>query len=168
MIQELQNNQPLKLGYINHWLKENSANFNMSIEKTECHKWKKWQRNKSTFVLPCLCPTRNNECVFIDIYRELEKYVQYIKTEAFYKNLLEEYYRIQHNQNAVFEWVQDIKQYGNELLSIHPTIRIKITSRPYYQENIELKENELPYLWEFKEIYQGHYYSDEYENYINY
>jgi hypothetical protein len=166
-IQNLKNNQPLKAEYINHWLKENSANFNIAIEETECHKWKKWQRDNSIFVLPCCCPTRNDECIFIETYRELEKYVLSIKTEAFYKNLLEQYYRIQHNQNAVFEWIQDIKQHGNELLLIHSTIRIKITSKPFYHQYIELEENEFPNLWEFKEIFQVHSYSDEYENYIN-
>lgn len=166
-LEELKSNQPLKLEYINHWLKENNTNFYKAIEKTECYKWTRWQRDNSIFILPCCCPTRNDECVFIETYRELEKYIQTIKTEAFYKNLLEQYYRIQHSQNAVFEWIQDINHYVNELLLIHPTIRIKISSNPYYKENIELEENELPYLWELKEIFQGHYYSDEYENYIN-
>ncbi|HSD08171.1 hypothetical protein [Flavobacterium sp.] len=164
-LEKLQNNQPLKLEYINHWLKENSTNFNIAIEKTECYKWKKWQRDNSIFILPCCCPTRNDECVFIETYRELENYIQTIKTEAFYKNLLEQYYRIQHSQNAVFEWIQDIKKYGNELILICSTIRIKITSRPYYREKIELEESELPYLWKFKEVFIQYFNSDEYEEY---
>ena len=167
-LEELQNNQPLELVYINHWLKENSANFNLAIEKTECHKWKKWQKDNSIFVLPCLCPTRNNECVFIEIYRELEKYVQTIRKEDFYKDLLDQFYKIKHNQNAVFEWIQDIKEYGDELILICSTIRINIASRPYYNEKIELEENELPFLWKFKEVFNQHFYSDEYEEYTKY
>ena len=129
-ISELQNNQPLKSEFINYWLKENTTNFYRAVEKTECHKWKKWQRDNSIFVLPCVCPTRNNECVFIETYKELEKHVQTVKTDNFYKNLLEQYSKIQQNQNAVFEWINHIEQYGKELLFKHPSISVSITREP--------------------------------------
>ena len=166
-IQNLQNSQPLRIEDINYWLKENSTDFYKAIEKTECYKWTRWQRDNSIHVLPCCCPIRNDECIFIETYRELEKYIQAVRSEDFYMDLLEQYYKIQHNQNAVFEWLNHIEQYGKELCLIGPTIRIKITSHPRYGKDIQIDKSELPKLWEFKEIFQGHYYSDEYENYTN-
>jgi hypothetical protein len=168
-IEKLQNKQPLKLEYIKLWLKDIKPALIEAVKNTSCNKWKKWQRDNSIHIFPCLtslCKIRNDECVFIEFYRKLDVFVKTIRTEDFYKNRLEQYQKIKHNQKAVFEWILDIEQYGNELTLINDEVDFKFATSTNYT-TIKLDKTELQNLWKFKKIFEKHYYSLEFQNYIN-
>lgn len=91
-IEELLNiSNPLELNHIHWWLMKYEAEFNNSIDKSNCRKWDKWfKRNEKPF--PCVCSTRENDCVFIDLYYELNKITKQeysSNTEFIEDNLLE-------------------------------------------------------------------------------
>ena len=155
----------INLENIQNWLISNNNKLNDSISTTECYKWTKWQKDNSIHVFPCVCPTRNNECIFIETYYEVQKAFLLIQKEQEYLQALEQYHKIKHNKNAVFEWVKYYKPLGTELLHFNPIIKIKIKQETYEVKQIVLPESELLNLLKFKDIFTEHYCSDEYENY---
>lgn len=158
----------LKVIDIEKWLVENRVLLNKAIEDTSCHKWKKWKTDNNLHIFPCithLCLPLNVECRFIEFYKKLQDFIQTIRTEDFYNNQLEIYERLKHNQNAVFEWIIDIKKYGNELTLIKNEICFNDENDKKYL-TFKIDKTELQNLWKFKEIYDENYYSIEFENYI--
>jgi len=162
-------NVKLNLNFIERWLKDNTNILNKAIEKTECHKWKKWQRDNSLHIFPCLpslCGTRNEECCFIEFYKNLQDFIQTIRAEEFYKKQLDEYNKIKHNQKAIFEWIIAIENYGKELILINDEIYFKNEIDKKFI-TFELDKTELPNLWNFKEVFEENYHSLDFDNYIN-
>ena len=155
----------IKFGNIKSWLMTQENKLKKSIIKTECYKWAKWQKDNSTHVFPCVCPTRNSECIFIETYYEVNKAFLLIRKEQEYLEALEQYQKIKHNKNAVFEWVKYFEPLGIELLHFNPIIKIKIKQEPYEVKQIVLPESELHNLLKFKDIFTEYYCSGEYENY---
>ncbi|WP_309726896.1 hypothetical protein [Mesonia maritima] len=101
----------------------------------------------------------------METYYEVQKIHKLIQREQEYIEALEQYNKIKHNKNAVFEWVKNNEKLGVELLHFSSIIKIKIQQEPYELKQVGLAENELQYLLKFKEIFTEYYYSEEYENY---
>lgn len=150
---------------VRKFLLENKSRFDNYIKNTECHKWTKWQRDNSINIFPCVCPIRNKECIFIEIYYEVQKVCNLIQKEQEFLDALKQYYKIKHNKKAIFEWIKCYELLGNELLHFNPIIKIKIKQEPYEVKNIVLPESELHNLLKFKNIFTEYYYSNEYENF---
>lgn len=72
-IKELINIAPiLSVNHIQWWLMKHESEFHNSINSSSCRKWDKWLiRNEKPF--PCACSSRENDCVFIELYYELSK-----------------------------------------------------------------------------------------------
>lgn len=72
-IEELQNPlTPLELHHIHCWLIKYESEFYNSIDESSCRKWNNCHhRNEKPF--PCVCPTREDSCVFVELYYELDK-----------------------------------------------------------------------------------------------
>lgn len=152
---------------IKDWLKGNKNTLKNAIENTSCHKWKKWERDNSLHIFPCithLCVNRNEECRFIEFYKLLMTYINVIREDDFYKNLLEVHNNIKHNQNAVFEWIIDIEKYGKELVLINDEVFFK-DEKNKNLILLKIDKRELRNLWIFKKIYEKNYYSLDFENY---
>ena len=164
---ELQNRHPLKISFIKIWLLEHINSFNEAIEKTECYKWKRYKVENSTFIFPCVCANRNAECIFIETYRSLEKLVDSIKTEELYNNLLQNYSNIKQNKDLLFKWINAHKEIGKELSLISSKLQIVTQSEPYQYLIFEIDKTETPKLWEFQELFNKNYHSQEYKNYFN-
>lgn len=161
-------NKILNLNFIDKWLKENKSVLNKAIEKTDCYKWKKWQQDNSLHIFPCLsslCKIRNEECRFIEFYKSLQDFILTIRTEEFYKKQLEEFYKIRHNQKAIFEWIIAIEKHGNELILINDKIYFK-NEKEKKHITFEIDKTELSNLWSFKEVFEENYYSLDFDNYI--
>ena len=167
-LNKLKSLQPLKKADLIKWLFENKILLNKAIKDTSCHKWKKWQRDNTLHIFPCLsslCKIRNEECCYIEFYKTLQDFIQTIRTEEFYKKQIDEYHKIKHNKNAIFEWVIDVENYGKELTLINDEINFKDVKNSEYL-TFELDKTELQNLWNFKEIFEEHYYSLDFDNYI--
>lgn len=75
-LEELQNlSLPLKLNHIHLWLLKHEEEFYKAIELTSCKKWDKWLE-RCDRPLPCCCPTRESECIFIEFYYDLDKIIK--------------------------------------------------------------------------------------------
>ena len=162
-------NIKLNLNFIESWLKKNNELLDRAIEKTSCHKWKKWRRDNSLHIFPCLpslCGTRNEECCFIEFYKNLQDFIQTIRTEDFYKKQLDAHSKIKHHQKAVFEWIIDTENYGKELILINDEVHFKNEKDKKYI-TFEIDKTELPNLWKFKEVFEVNYHSLDFDNYIN-
>ena len=162
-------NKFTNISSIKLWLNVNEKTLKNAIKNTSCHKWKKWERDNSLHIFPCisnLCGIRNEECRFIEFYKLLKTYVNTVREDQFYKNLLEVYNNIKHNQNAVFEWIIDIEKYGEELVLINDEVIFK-DEKDKKLISLKLDKDELRNLWNFKNIYNKNYYSLEFKNYIN-
>ena len=72
-IQELQNSfQPLELPQIFCWLRKYEKIYQKAVIKSNCRKWHKWSY-KGEKPFPCVCPSGDEDCVFIETYYELAK-----------------------------------------------------------------------------------------------
>ncbi|WP_340075849.1 hypothetical protein [Leptobacterium sp. I13] len=148
---------------IQKWLCRYESVFYDSIVLS-CGKWNKWVKfNEKPF--PCVCPVRQEDCIFIETYYELLKFSNIAQRENEFKEAVKFYYPIRDNQNAVFEWVKYYEELGNLLLGIEPLIKIVIQVEPYQTLQIKIDQKNYPNLWEFKEIFTTNYYSKEYEDY---
>ncbi len=80
-IQELQNiSKPLELPHIIWWLTKYEKIFQKTVIVSDCKKWYKWfYRDEKPF--PCVCPTRPEDCIFIELYYELQKLLALYKCE---------------------------------------------------------------------------------------
>ncbi len=56
--------------HINWWLMKYEEEFYNAIPKSECRKWSKWVDDNSIHVFPCVCPTREQDCVFIEAFHK--------------------------------------------------------------------------------------------------
>lgn len=146
------------------WLISNKDKLDSSIRNTECYKWTKWQNDNTIHVFPCVCSSRNKECIFIETYYEVQKAYLLNQKNQQYLYAIEEYHKIKHNKNAIFEWVKYYENLGKEVPCFNPIIRIKTQQEPYEIEEIVLPKVEFLNLLKFKEIFNQYYYSEEYEN----
>ncbi|MCB0745880.1 MAG: hypothetical protein KDC90_00320 [Ignavibacteriae bacterium] len=153
------------LNHIEDWLEENKIVFQDSIQRTECYKWTRWQDDNSMHVFPCVCSSRNKECIFIETYYEVQKAYLLIQKKQQYLYAIEEYHKIKHNKNAIFEWVKYYENLGKEVLYFNPEIKINTQQEPYEIEEVVLSEGQCLNLLKFKEIFSEYYCSEEYGNY---
>lgn len=90
-IQELQDIAPiLNMEHIIAWLGEHKNYYRFSISESSCRKWSKWiENNEKPF--PCVCSIREEDCVFIELYYELNKITkqEYSSTEFITSDLIE-------------------------------------------------------------------------------
>lgn len=154
-----------KITDIKLWLLKNNASFNDQIAKTECYKWTRWQRDNSIHVFPCACGVRNKECISVEIYFEVLRAYKLVQKEIEFSKALEEYYQINHNIFAVYEWVNYHENLGKGASFFSSEIKVVVKSHPYTTASIFLPETEFPNLLEFNQIFKSHYYSDGYKSY---
>jgi hypothetical protein len=152
---------------IDVWLKNNETLLNEAIDNSICYKWKKWRNDTSLHIFPCishLCGLRNEECRFVEFYKLLLHYLQTIKSEQFYAEQLKSYKIIKHNKKAIFEWIINIREYGDELIFIKKDIYFKDENNKNlisFEMNYEANSN----LWKFKSLFEEYIYSLEFEEY---
>lgn len=150
---------------IEGWLNVNKKTFQEYIEQTECRKWSKWLADNSVHVFPCVCSTRNKECIFIEGYFEVYKIYSLRSKSNDICEASKQYYKIKGNRKAVFEWVKYYEELGKKTLQIKSQIKITISSEPYQVEVINITDEEFKELFEFNKIFSEYYFSEGYENY---
>lgn len=166
-LNKLKDLQPLQTSDIINWLAENKLLLNRAIDDTSCYKWKKWRRDNNSRVFPCithLCLPLNEECRFIEFYKQMQDFIKKIRTEHFYNNQLQVYERIKHNEKAVFEWIIDIEKYGRELTLIEDLVYFNDEKGKGYLV-FSIDRTERQNLWKFKDIFEDNYHSYEFDEY---
>lgn len=75
-IEELQNlSNPLELNHIIWWLMKYEDEFYKALPITNCKKWYK-VFYKDEKPLPCCCLIKEQDCVFLELYYDLERMTQ--------------------------------------------------------------------------------------------
>jgi len=149
---ELQNlSSTIDIEHIKNWLIKYKNEFHNTINSNTCKKWSKWlNTNEKPF--PCVCSSREQDCIFIEAYYELEKIAELHKKEDNFKSIVQEYKSIVNNKNAVSEWIEKYKDFEVELY-FYSEINISLQSEPYKSLRIALNESEFKNLLEFQKIF---------------
>lgn len=149
---ELQKHQPLKAEQIKTWLVENENYFNFLISQSSCNKWSIWLEDKSTHMYPCVCSNREQNCIFIETYYQLDRVIQLNQKEEYFKILIQEYQQISSDKIALSEWFNKYKKLASEL-AYDTEISIMLELEPYKTSKITLNENEFKNIIEFQNIF---------------
>lgn len=154
---------PISINEIKNWLQENNSNFHNSIEKTPCRKWSKWLNDNSTHLYPCVCPIRNEDCIFAETYYKFSNVLEISKMEERCAIELTIYQQIKHNKFAIFEWIKA----NEELLEtiIYFSTTIKINSSPERSKVLTLNPLDFENILKLQEVFTEYYYSDDFQNY---
>lgn len=171
LFQQLPSNQNLEIEQITTWLDEYENYFYFLINETNCRKWSRWLEDKTSHVLPCCCPKREEDCIFVELYYELNKLIQLHKKEAYFKNLVDEFNQLKNDKISVIDWVikarndykPDLKNLYPDSYSLCASTRISDNSdesAPYRVYNVKIKIEEFKYALKIKEIFEEIKYLD--------
>lgn len=149
---ELQKHQPLKAEQIKTWLVENENYFNFLISQSSCNKWSIWLEDKSTHMYPCVCSNREQNCIFIETYYQLDRVIQLNQKEEYFKILIQEYQQISSDNVATSEWLKTHKKLASEI-AFDTEISIMLELEPYKTSKIILNENEFKNIIELQNIF---------------
>lgn len=165
-IEELINKSSvLQMEHIAWWLIKHENYFKYSISESSCRKWSKWL-NKGEKPFPCVCPLREQDCVFIELYYELDKISQLHKEENNYHSLISNYSQIKNSPDLVLKWVLDNKNDKSKFLTLDNSgnilIKVTITKEPYDYLEICIDKESFISLLQFKREFRNLSYSGEY------
>ena len=142
----------LNISEIKSWLTDNSEKIKLDISNSKCNKWENWLEDKSTHIYPCVCSKREQDCIFIETYYQLDRVIQLYQKEEYFKTLVQEYKQIASDNVATFEWLKKHKKLAYET-AFDTEISIMLEIEPYKTLKIKLNENEFKNIIEFQNIF---------------
>lgn len=142
----------LNICEIKSWLTDNSEKIKLDISNSKCNKWKNWLEDKSTHIYACVCSKREQDCIFIETYYQLDRVIQLNQKEEYFKILVQEYKQIRSDKIALSEWLNKNKKLASEL-AFDTEISIMLELEPYKTSKIILNENEFKNIIEFQNIF---------------
>ncbi len=142
----------LSISEIKSWLTDNSEKIKLDISNSKCNKWENWLEDKSKHIYPCVCSNREQNCIFIEIYYQLDRVIQLYQKEEYFKILIQEYKQISSGKIALSEWFYKNKKLASEL-AFDTEISIMLELEPYKTSKIILNENEFKNIIELQNIF---------------
>ncbi|MFK7000768.1 hypothetical protein [Flavobacterium oreochromis] len=142
----------LNISEIKSWLTDNSEKVKLDISNSKCNKWENWLEDKSTHIYPCVCSNREQDCIFIETYYQLDRVIQLHQKEEYFNILVQEYKQIASDNVATFEWLKTHKKLASEI-AFDTEISIMLELEPYKTSKIILNENEFKNIIEFQNIF---------------
>ena len=142
----------LNISEIKSWLTDNSEKIKLDISNSNCNKWENWLEDKTTHIYPCICSNREQNCIFIETYYQLDRVIQLHQKEEYFKILIQEYQQISSDKIALSEWFKKYKKLASEL-AFDTEISIMLELEPYKTSKIILNENEFKNIIEFQNIF---------------
>ena len=137
---------------IKSWLTDNSEKVKLDISNSKCNKWENWLEDKSTHIYPCVCSNREQDCIFIETYYQLDRVIQLHQKEEYFNILVQEYKQIASDNVATSEWFKTHKKLASEI-AFDTEISIMLELEPYKTSKIILNENEFKNIIEFQNIF---------------
>lgn len=84
-IKELDIGKDLNSEIISSWLRKHRNTYKSKILSTACGKWQKYlYMNEMPY--PCCCSIKEEDCIFTELYYNLEKLIREDEPELFYIN----------------------------------------------------------------------------------
>ena len=142
----------LNINEIKSWLTDNLEKVKLDISNSKCNKWENWLEDKSTHIYPCICSNREQDCIFIETYYQLDRVIQLHQKKEYFKILVQEYKQISSDKIALSEWFNKNKKLASEL-AFDTEISIMLELEPYKTSKIILNENEFKNIIEFQNIF---------------
>ena len=142
-----------EISSIQDWLKANYYKFSSSIKETECYKWSRWNKDQSTHMFPCVCQTRNDDCIFAEMYYRVWQVGQLLEQEDKLVNALLEYENMKGDKGLLKQWFYNHRNLGEGILSLEEIIKIVTLKEPYVTMEVVLPKEEIKHLSKFKEVY---------------
>lgn len=142
----------LSISEIKSWLTDNSEKIKLDISNSKCNKWENWLEDKSTHIYPCVCSKREQDCIFIETYYQLDRVIQLHQKEEYFNILVQEYRQIETDNVALSKWFNKYKKLASEL-AFDTEISIMLELEPYKTSKIILNENEFKNIIEFQNIF---------------
>ncbi|WP_026711778.1 hypothetical protein [Flavobacterium filum] len=137
---------------IKSWLTDNSEKVKLDISNSKCNKWENWLEDKATHIYPCVCSNREQNCIFIETYYQLDRVIQLHQKKEYFKILVQEYKQISSDKIALSEWFNKNKKLASEL-AFDTEISIMLELEPYKTSKIKLNENEFKNIIELQNIF---------------
>ena len=153
----------LKIIQIKQWVDNYAIDVINTIREAECKKWHKWMNDKTIHLYPCVCPVRNEDCIFVETYFELSRVIEIFKMEEKCEIELSIYLQIKHNKFAIFEWIKANEGLLEKIIYFSTTI--KINSSPERSKVLTLNPLDFENILKLQEVFIEYYYSDELKNY---
>ena len=129
----------LRICRMNWWLLKYEDEFKEAINLTSCKKWARWLY-KGEHPFPCVCPKRNNLCVFIDLYRELDRLTQIQRLEKYFEDRFNNFQAIKDSKEKMMNWMKEIRPTISEIyLTLDRNENLKVrfyNSDPVLEVNI--------------------------------
>ena len=136
---------------VESWLEENRTKF-ISISQTNvCRKWSKWvSRNETPF--PCVCSTRNEDCILAEVYYKLSKTTEIMSYEYACEEAMMDLHTIKDDyDDQIKKWVENNQALLSDLEKFTEVIYITKSQEPYEKMTIRIKYPEV--FADFKVIF---------------
>lgn len=141
----------LDFSELDNFLKDNKLILLAIADTNECRKWSKWvNRNERPF--PCVCPTRNEDCVFAETYyklNELSKLSNYLQA---CEDAILDFQSIKGNRLVIMEWLSEHEELNETISNFENNISITISDSPY--QKISIKVDYPNIIKDFISLYQ--------------
>lgn len=157
-IQSLQFEIPLNINSINLWLDKHYPVYNSIVDILPCS-------NRS---LPCICCNKDYNCLFKEVYLELDKYYHLQKKDSYYQSEIVKYNSIKHDLNLVKLWFKKHLDFESNYLdnycekNEHPDIMLKF----YYGNernrvfNLNINGKEFKNIYDFYWLHNKLFFED--------
>ena len=149
----------LRICRMNWWLLKYEEEFKKAINTTSCNKWQRWFY-KGEMPSPCLCPKREYLCVFIDLYRELDRLTQIQRLESKFEYFFHLFENVKESTDLVMTWMNEIRPLITPIyLTLDKEENLKIrfyNSDPILEVNIN--KNDYKYTLLCLDIYNYNMY----------
>lgn len=156
---ELQVYQFLPIEKMEFWLLKYSNNFRLLRSDYSCYTKK---------ILPCYCSIRNGDCLFIEIYKKLEKISSTYRYNEYCRNELSEYKKISHEITALKDWLFKNEDLGlNELVffdsfPVYHDLTIRIHNGNLLEEYvIKIAGINFEHIYGFMEIFNNLFFKEK-------
>jgi len=136
----------LRICRMNWWLLKYEDEFKKAIDLTNCKKWKRWFYD-GDHPYPCVCPKRENICVFIDLYRELDRLTQIQRLEKTFESYFNQFQTIKESKLLMMDWMKEIRPTISKIyLTLDKNENLKV--RFYNSDPIlDVKINKVDYKY---------------------
>jgi len=140
----------MNLEEINNFLNEQKNYFLEVAQTNECRKWSKWvARNETPF--PCVCPVRNEDCIFAETYYKLSQVASLANLEKDCEDAILDFQIIKYDDALLKGWIKQFEDLYSKISSFKNTITITISPEPYGKLKINI--NFPTVVEDFKAIY---------------
>ena len=142
---------PLSLFDVVEFLRRENKSFKEISKTNDCRKWSKWIAcNERPF--PCVCPTRNEDCIFAEVYYELDKVSKISNFEKECEEAILDFYSIKEDDDILLlDWLKQYENLHSKVYKFKDTIIIAKCNDPY--EKLIIKISYSAIIEDFKQIY---------------